>query len=229
MNTPIQTGLFSQITLNNWLNSTALDTAEVFLQPPADGTQTKNNTPRTYHVAQMGNLPLVKFLQDTFTANVTVVNMPGMKTTSELLQLNQYSSDVASALWNFQDLDNFTSNLADRMTDALRKMVPDADFSPQGQVYVVKSYIHVRWQWLTLPVGTVLGSSLLLIASIISAHGHRDTMWKNSCLALLFHGFGAPEQSHRVDFKKEMEEVAEKKNVKLKEDGQGNLRFLELK
>ena len=120
------------------------------------------------------------------------------------------------------------ANLADRMTDTLRQeeQYQDLLFSNPGDVLVVEPYIHVRWPWLILPVVTLLASSGLLVTSILSSHGRRDMIWKNSSLALLFHGLGPNGLNQQVNDKTSMESAADRMNVQLKEDVQGDLHLV---
>ena len=232
INTSVVDGVFYQRTIKTWLNTSASDTGDVWLQPPAQSLLGSMGRQRNFYVSSMANIPLADFLESTFSANVSGIDLPEAEsglTPDEQSMLTEYTSDTAQAFFTMGvDLEDFMSSLADRMTDSLRQQgIEDSQFSNSGDVYVVEAYIHVRWPWLILPIITVLASSGLLIASIFSSPGRRDIMWKNSSLAVLFHGIGSYEPSHPITFKKEMEATAEKLYVQLKEDMHGELHLLD--
>lgn len=141
LNSPVTNGILSQNTIQTWFNKSAADTADSYLSPPPSG----NQKPRNYFVGPMSNLPLVRFLEDTFTVNISALELPGSgKTLEEVAELTVWSSDVAQALWNVEDLAGFMNNLADRMTDTLRNQFADPSNSPKGSVYVMQTYVHVK-------------------------------------------------------------------------------------
>lgn len=226
--TGVRNGIISQNTTTTWLNTSTLDTADVYLTPAAGQNLSTGKDPRTYYVSAMRNLPLVKFLETTFTTNASFINLPGSDLgPNKSSALTVYSSDVAQALYIIEDLSGFMNNLADRMTDTLRNHYQDPALDIQGKVYVMETYISVRWPWLILPITLLFASCGLLVASILSTHGHRSTLWKNDSLATLFHGLEASERTNNVVFKREMKSLAEKTTVQLREDTQGVMRLVD--
>lgn len=209
----VQNGLLHQNTTQTWFNSSAADTGASYLSPPATG----NQAPRNYYIDPLANIPLAQFLEKTFTANMSAFNLQDM-TPQEAMEFTEWSSDVAQALWSVKDLDGFMSSLADRMTDTLRNQVHDPSNSPKGNVLLMQTYVHVSWPWLSLPLALVLLSCALLLASIITNHGSRNVVWKNSSLAVLFHGLTPNDNNGYLVSKTEMEESAEEMSVQLRED-----------
>ena len=231
LNTSVQNGRLVQSTLRSWLNDSAADVADAYLTPPAaplNTAQAQAQAPsRTYHISPLANIPLVQFLQKTFTANMSGINLPGSgKTLEEMAELTQWSSDAAQAFWGAEDLGVVMEDLAARMTDALRNAFPDGANSPRGRVYVMQTYVHVSWAWLILPVLLVIFSCVLLLASIITGRGGRGVVWKNSSLAVLLHGFGGGEERGAVVRAGEMEEVARGMRVQLSEGRSGDVRLV---
>ena len=219
----VNNGIISQNITQTWSNASAVDIGESYLSPPPSS----NQSARDYFVSEMSNIPLVAFLENAFTANMTGVNLPGSGLSpDEMAQLIEWSSDVTQALWNVEDLEGLMSSLADRMTDTLRNQFSDPVNSPNGTVYVQQTYVHVSWPWMILPITLVSLSCVLLLASIIVSHGPRSVVWKNSSLAVLFHGLHANEQTGYLVGKKEMEVAAEEMSAQLKIDRHDNYHLM---
>ena len=126
------------------------------------------------------------------------------------------SIDTATAaLWT-GNITQLSENMASAMTSYIRD---GRNATPAyGIAYQKETYIHVRWAWLALPVGIVLLSAAMLIASIILSK--QQTLWKSSSLALLFHalkGLTLDETNPRT--RKQMEIVAEKMTAELGREG----------
>ena len=231
LDTSIQNGVLNQTVVSSWTDSSALDTSHVSLRSNFTSTAGGKGSANGYYVSPMGNLPLVRFLEDAFTATVKGINLPGMGyTEQELLDLTIYSSDIAQALWHADDLDILMSNLANRMTDALRNILPDPACENRGKVYTTRTYVLVTWPWLILPVGLVLASCMVLLAAIISSSRHQTIVWKSSSLAVLFHGLTSGDGGcgHSM-YRKQMEMTAEEMKVQLAGNTNGDLRLVELK
>lgn len=223
LNTSVQNGVLSQNTTGTYFNTSALDTPNALLQPPAG-----DDEPRSYYIGPLNQIPLVKFLQDTFTANLSGIYLPGSdKTPEEMQELTEYSSDAVQALWAIEDLDTFMSSMANRLTDTLRNQNADPAFSKSGSVYVMQTYVLVSWPWLVLPVALVLLSCGLLLASIISSSANKSVLWKNSSLAVLFHGLVSGQRAEHAVYRRELEREAEGMNVQLREDEGGALHFVD--
>lgn len=233
LNTSIQNGVLNQTVIGTWSNSSALDTSDVHLQPNFTSLIGGKDGDHGYYVSPMSNLPLVKFLQDVFNATLKGINLPGMGfTEQELFDLTIYSSDIAQALWYADDMDSLMSNLADRMTDALRNLYSDPASATNnlGEVYITQTYVLVTWPWLILPVGLVLASCMVLLAAIISSSRYQTIVWKSSSLAVLFHGLAKCKGSNgHSAYRKQMEIRAEEMKVQLAETADGDLHLVELK
>ena len=233
LETSVQNGVLNQTIVGTWSNSSALDTSDVHLLPNSTSLIGGKGGANGYYVSPMSNLPLVKFLQDAFNTTMEGINLPGMGLTEqELFDLTIYSSDIAQALWFADDIDSLMSNLADRMTDALRNLYSDPASSADnlGEVYITQTYVLVTWPWLILPVGLVLASCMVLFAAIISSSRYQTVVWKSSSLAVLFHGLARFESStgHSL-YRKQMEMTAEEMKVQLADTVDGSLHLVQLK
>ena len=134
------------------------------------------------------------------------------------------SSEIAKALWQVENLNDYMGNLADRMTDAVRNQ-PQGD-QVSGTAWRTEIYVSVKWQWLALPVALVLLSCALLLVSIISNSRQHVTAWKSNVLATLFHGIGLGSRDDRVAHMvhaKQMERAAEGIYVQLEKDDGGDV------
>lgn len=56
----------------------------------------------------------------------------------------------------------------------------------RGQVFEAKTFINVRWEWLTLSIITVAGSVALLAATIVKTCAVHQRAWKSSLVPLLY-------------------------------------------
>ncbi|OAP61930.1 hypothetical protein AYL99_04133 [Fonsecaea erecta] len=97
-----------------------------------------------------------------------------------------------------------------------------------GTVFTNKTYVAVRWVWLSLPLGlNVLGLIFLLITAVYTKR-NKVPLWKSSAFALLYHGL----EAHLVDDEKtyettsDMEKAASTTEVSLMVSGPGRKRLL---
>ena len=242
LNTSIQNGVLNQTTVGSWSNNSALDTSDVHLSPYNSGSyRGGKHTASDYYVSPMSNVPLARFLEDAFNTTVRGLSVPPEEgyTEEDIRDLTIYSSDIAQALWQAEDLDSLMNNLANRMTDALRNLYSDpvSDADDLGKVYTTQIYVHVSWPWLILPVGLVLASCMVLLAAIISSSRHQTIVWKSSSLAVLFHGLASGGGGGGGDgvgnahsmFRKEMERTADEMKVRLAETVDGDIRLVQSK
>ncbi|KAL5318279.1 hypothetical protein ACEPPN_013338 [Leptodophora sp. 'Broadleaf-Isolate-01'] len=116
------------------------------------------------------------------------------------------------------------SRLAASMTNHLRTSDVNGT-TVIGEVNGVQTCVRVVWPWLALSTALVLSTCLLLVATIVkTATQANANVWKSSPLAYLF--YGMTEQSRAdvggslitVD---EMDEVAKRKEVLLRETSEG--------
>ncbi|KAL5084231.1 hypothetical protein Trisim1_012225 [Trichoderma cf. simile WF8] len=101
---------------------------------------------------------------------------------------------VGSRLGLEADIDAAMNRLASSMTEPIRTS-QNSTANP-GQTLVEKTFIHVSWGWLALPIALAVLSFVLVIAAIAVTRQSGVEVWKNEVLPLLFaqmRGFEAEE------------------------------------
>jgi len=76
-------------------------------------------------------------------------------------------------------------SVATSMTNHIRSV---SSMTVTGQMGTVETYVHVRWVWLTLPGALILSSAAFLALAVLETRRRRAEVWKDSSLALIFHG-----------------------------------------
>jgi hypothetical protein len=64
----------------------------------------------------------------------------------------------------------------------------DDSLKAEGQLGTLETHIEVRWLWLILPILCICLGAVSLLLAIWHTHKSQVPLWKNSALALLFHG-----------------------------------------
>jgi hypothetical protein len=130
------------------------------------------------------------FYYTLFTGNITgqirSFSMPTLSSyTGPEALLRLYNSGYS----NFSFVESVFSNAATSMTNHIRQN-GDAIFSKPliGTVNHVATCIHVQWAWFALPASLTAFSIVLLVISIIINRKQEAPLWKDSQLALIFHG-----------------------------------------
>lgn len=102
-----------------------------------------------------------------------------------------FSTDIVQSFyWYYykypSGLSMLTTSLAQSMTTQFRS--GDGAIPILGVAQIEESYVHIRWAWLTLPVGVVLATAIFLGAAIVNSRRRGMEVWKSSALATLFQG-----------------------------------------
>ena len=93
-----------------------------------------------------------------------------------------------------------------------------------GKTLTIRSYVHVKWEWLILPSILILAGTAFFIATVLTSRKHNARLWKNSILAAFFHGLEdhATKNAPTNESMTEMKRVAEITTVRLEEhEGEG--------
>ncbi|KAL7931830.1 hypothetical protein V8C35DRAFT_308682 [Trichoderma chlorosporum] len=101
---------------------------------------------------------------------------------------------VGSRLGGEVDIDAAMNRLASSMTEPIRMSQNSTVHA--GQTLIEKTFIHVSWGWLALPVALAVLSFVLVIAAIAATRQSGVEVWKTDVLPLLFaqlRGFEAEE------------------------------------
>ncbi|KAI9738733.1 MAG: hypothetical protein M1834_008238 [Cirrosporium novae-zelandiae] len=139
-----------------------------------------------------------------------------------------YSSDTMQAFRSSAEslgrMQKLFTNLATSMTNNIRE---EGGANSTGTAWKTETYIHIRWQWLILPVSLLMLSLVFLIITMLVSNKQNIPVWKSSQLALLFHGL-TPEYRAKTDHENanldlitEMEDFAKKIRVKLMQTEDG--------
>ena len=98
-----------------------------------------------------------------------------------LSDITQYGRPLAYS----QDLNQTVKAIAASMTEIIRTG-PNST-KEVGVSYVERTFIVIRWGYLSYPLALVFLTMVVLIAVIVETRKHGVIAWKNSALALLFH------------------------------------------
>ena len=186
-------------------------------------------------VAENGTAPegTSTFYVDRDAADLLSVFLSDLLQTSSMTYFNgtsdgqlEFSDIIAHALWLADDPGGIVSNLAERMTDAMRGM---SSSYVQGKAHQLEVRVSVNWPWLILLVVLVLSSCLLVIVAIMSSSKNPMIAWKSSSLATLFHGLSNPDyEVSPLLYGRQMETAAEKTKVQLRKDDNDNFHLVYL-
>jgi hypothetical protein len=117
------------------------------------------------------------------------------------------------ALNQTSDLYGLMESVATSMTNHIRSV---STVTVPGQMGTVETYVHVRWVWLTLPAFLIVSSAAFLALAILETRHKKAEVWKDSSLALIFHGLEQKGESTGVVNKlSDMEDVAKGMKVRL--------------
>ncbi|KAH6694097.1 hypothetical protein F5X68DRAFT_248719 [Plectosphaerella plurivora] len=100
--------------------------------------------------------------------------------------------DVLEALKRSQDIPALFGNLTTSLSTRIREMSVGAENGEiTGDALAMVPHVRIRWQWLSLPALVMALSSVLLVATAMATKRSGLPVWKNSSLAVLFHGLGS--------------------------------------
>jgi hypothetical protein len=103
--------------------------------------------------------------------------------------VNPYTRELAFNPWEAPN--NITRHM-ERLATALTNLVRSSTtkIMIHGEAYNKESYVSVRWEWLTLPLGLLCISLIFLAATVTKSATERDRVgvWKTSAYATLLYG-----------------------------------------
>lgn len=135
------------------------------------------------------------------------------------------------------DIEKMASNVARTISNLIRSLPGNGGHNTNttsiaGQAWGQETYIHVRWQWLTLALLETILSAVFLLTTIILDRRSGNPLLKSSALGLLFHGLEgwAPgdlrDHVKGVETANKLEAVARKMEVRFTTNDDGRLRFV---
>lgn len=110
--------------------------------------------------------------------------------TNSLSPQQEWPDDVSQAMFHYINGSDHTpqkmfENLAKSMGQRIRAV---GNGSHTGETYILESYVVVRWPWMILPLIILIAVLLFLIASVVVTRRAGLKVWKESSIAVLFHG-----------------------------------------
>lgn len=117
--------------------------------------------------------------------------------------LRIFDTDVIQAFyWNYYSYDMGLNvamdELAQSMTIMIRSywLIPGygnnntcfMDTCMQGSAQSVEAFVHVRWEFITLPVFVVVLTAVFLVGPVLESRWSQVSLFKSSALAMVFHG-----------------------------------------
>ena len=183
---------------------------------PDNGTQNFRNTSFTINEADFASLGA--YLAELFSVGYTNLNSIDRSTF-----FNTPSTPViGSSLQSSPNINDTLKAIAAGMTEAIRTNVNGS--SAIGSGYVMKTYIHVSWGWLALPITLMIMTLVLLIRVILMTHRAHVIPWKSSALALLFHSIDSGLQTSHIGNQQDLNDFAGSIHTRL-DDDETSLRF----
>ena len=196
------------------LNSSILDTTY------ADRNLSTHSNTTVSYVFPTGN--------DNFILNLGPATEPALEVALDTLLTGNVSEITASQpqddnstssstlIVGFDASPNFSlamTNLAAAMTNYIRDA---GNHTVSGQLGVTETYVRVLWPWIILPGVLVVAGALFLVMVIVETKKRGVDIWKDSELALLFHGLNEGNERFAGLFKtSEMDYVASRMKVRM--------------
>ena len=165
---------------------------------------------------------------DNFTLNLGPATEPALEValdtlltgnvseTTESQPQDDNSTSSSTLIAGFDASHNFSvamTNLAAAMTNYIRDA---SNHTISGQLGFTETYVRVLWLWIILPGVLVVAGALFLIMGIVETKRHGVDIWKDSELALLFHGLNEGNEKfaglHEIS---EMDYVASRMKVRM--------------
>ena len=167
--------------------------------------------PKAFWVNQQDDINLGSAIGAIFTTTFETLSRPG--------------DDPARALYRSNNLTQLMEDLARSMTNQIRIGPNQTD--AHGIVQRPEQHIHVRWEWMILPVALVVSSIAFLIVSMTYESSGNRAVWKSSALPSLYHGLSGSEASQVASGNLEdMERRAKGMQAILRENADGSLKLM---
>jgi hypothetical protein len=95
----------------------------------------------------------------------------------------EISTSIQGALTGSSNITEIITGIAISISNHIR-VGPNAT-NIVGDAWLIKTYIHVHWVWLTVPIILVLVASVLLGSVIVLTHREFPAVWKSSLLPMM--------------------------------------------
>ena len=115
-------------------------------------------------------------------------NNTRMDTNGLISNQRSFDSDVMLAVWEGGDLPAQLEYISRSMSTHMREPNSGGSDLISGTSYTTETYYTVRWPWLILPVAVIVLVAIFSLVLMFETRRTKTRLWKNSMLALLFHG-----------------------------------------
>lgn len=193
--------------------------------PTTDGTTPLERIDGAALVGLEASMHLGSFVGDLLTGYSSLV----LNTGATIQSMSYNDSDVVRRLHRTDNATLSMDILARALTTAIREYVRTGGaghFTNQGWIWKSEVHVRVRWAWMALPILLEISTLALLLTTIWDTSAVKTDIWKNSSLAVLFHGGpkrDVVETDTEIRDVISMEKIAQKRNVRLKDVGSGRI------
>lgn len=186
-------GIYSEHVLNEYLNDgltliSPWDGLDLVYQPPFAKANENNN--RTFRILNMANEIFSSEFMNLLSGNISVISSSGF-----------VGSNIILLLWMTQNMTQLMESVAIYMMNALQgndlELLTQVENNPSaivpnqavlGTVWIQEQIVVINWTWLTLLLAVIVAAAVFIWATIIQTSQAGIGVWKNSPLALFFHG-----------------------------------------
>ncbi|KAI1340835.1 hypothetical protein F5Y15DRAFT_33832 [Xylariaceae sp. FL0016] len=195
------------------------------IQKQIEGQSTSVDSLQSTYFAMTGEATNYTTLANYSDANLCAIRP--LTNQSEIDRTTQASSTNYAVIDERGGLEWVMPRIAKALSRSMRHR---ADQNITGQAYGTQGYIHVRWEWLSIPIVLVSLGTVFLLVTICLSRAPGEYIWKNSSLPLLFvaphwHEFESGE-GHDLVAAGMMEKKAKGTRASLAvTEGTGGLRF----
>ena len=151
-----------------------------------------DSLPTTFDVANVSQ-PAIDSISAYISSIFNDSSFPGLNLTGAVdgkpnsLNAFQYAPIVMQQLWEASSLDTLFAGLAESITSNIWANA-DGSVRQHGQLGIAETLIEVRWLWTILPILCTCFGAVSLALAMWHTHKNKMPLWKNSVLALIFHG-----------------------------------------
>jgi hypothetical protein len=148
---------------------------------------------RLYHMDNITHVSMISLFDDVFPSVYSLIN-----STEEEDALLRYkfwktitpmTRNLTHNPFLYDNISTHLDNMATAMTNVIRSASLDTEMV-DGQAFDLESFVDVRWEWMTLPLGLLLVTGIFLLATVIRSSKEKDHVgvWKTSAMATLLYG-----------------------------------------
>lgn len=185
-NVSMTNGQLTQSTIGSWRKLTPNHLSQSMMQNFTKTPAEFNVPPNAQFLVAAGSF-FERLLDDVFPMSV------------EQSEGDNTYHGLSQGLWgSFDHRDSYIENFARGLTQAIRQSAytsPLTDIYYLGTAFKDEVYVKVRWAWLAFPGFMLIGSCLLLLATVWRTGRAPVGPWKDNALALLFAGVDENVQS----------------------------------